>query len=75
MTLDRRFAVDAVHIRVLPDGRVSRKDAAAYLGREAKTLTHWASRGFGPKPIRIGSRSFYDIADLDAFIRASTEAA
>lgn len=75
MTYEQRFAVDPVRIRLLPDGRVSRKDAAAYLGREAKTLTHWAARGYGPKPIRIGSRSFYNIVDLDAFVQAGAEAA
>ena len=75
MTFERRFAIDPVHIRVLPDGRMSRKDAATYLGRDAKTLTHWAKRGYGPRPIRISSRSFYNMEELDAFIRAGAEAA
>jgi len=75
VTYERRFAIDAVRIRVLPDGRVPRKDAAIYLDREAKTLANWATRGYGPRPIRVGNRTFYNIDDLDAFVRAAAAAA
>jgi hypothetical protein len=57
-------AIDQVRVRVLPDGRVSRADAAKYLGREAKTLAQWAWEGRGPKVVRVGGRCFYNIADL-----------
>ena len=30
--------VESVRVRVLPDGRMDRKNAAKYLGREAKTI-------------------------------------
>lgn len=56
------------HAKVLPGGRLSRKDAAAYLGRSAQTLAGWATVGRGPRPINIGGRAFYNLTDLDAFI-------
>ena len=34
-------AIEQVRVRVLPDGRMSRKDAATYLGRAEKTLAMW----------------------------------
>ncbi len=33
--------VDQVRVRVLPDGRMTRRDAAAYLGFAEKTLAMW----------------------------------
>jgi predicted DNA-binding transcriptional regulator AlpA len=59
--------VEHVSIRVLPDGRVSRADAAAFLGRSPKTLADWFSKGTGPKPRKVGSRVFYLLKDLEAF--------
>ncbi len=61
--------VEIVRVRILPGGRMTRKDAAAYLGREAKTLAMWAMEGKGPKPYRAGGRCFYYKDDLDAFIQ------
>ena len=61
--------VEMVRVRMLPGGRMTRKDAAAYLGREAKTLAMWAVQGKGPKPHRVGGRCFYFKEDLDAFIQ------
>ena len=58
---------EQVRIRVLPDGRVSRADAAAFLGRSPKTLADWASRGAGPKARRVGGRIFHFMKDLEAF--------
>jgi hypothetical protein len=57
-----------VNVRVTPDGRLTRSDAAAYLGVSAKTMANWGGRGLGPASIRVGGRRFYRIADLDAFI-------
>lgn len=59
--------VEHVNIRVLPDGRVSRADAAAFLGRSAKTLADWYSKGTGPRPRKVGGRVFYFMRDLEAF--------
>ena len=60
--------VEQVKVRVLPDGRLSRKDAARYLGRAEKTLAMWALQGKGPRQVKVGGRVFYYQEDLDAFI-------
>ncbi|CAA7613492.1 AlpA family transcriptional regulator [Magnetospirillum sp. UT-4] len=57
-----------VKVRVLPDGRLSRKDAAAYLGLKPQTLTKMAAAGKGPRRVRLGGKVYYYKADLDAFI-------
>ena len=58
---------ERVRVRVTPDGRLNRKDAAAYLGRQPKTLAMWAVAGKGPAPVRVGGRCFYRLADLERF--------
>ena len=60
--------VETVRVRVLPDGRMDRKSAAAYLGREPKTLAEWKLHGTGPRCVKVHGRCFYYRADLDAFI-------
>lgn len=60
--------VENVKVRVLPDGRMTREDAARYLGLQSKTLAMWTMQGKGPKSVRVGGRIFYFKADLDAFI-------
>ena len=60
--------VEKVRVRELPDGRMSRRDAAAYLGISPKTLAQWACSNQGPPSKRVGGRAFYYRADLDAFI-------
>jgi hypothetical protein len=54
-------------VMVLPDGRVDRKNAATFLGREPKTLAEWHSLGKGPRSRLVGGRRFYMIDDLRAF--------
>jgi hypothetical protein len=61
--------VDRVRVRVLPDGRMCRDDAARYLGCAAKTLAMWALCRRGPRWVKVGGRVFYYQSDLDAFIR------
>lgn len=51
-------------IRVLPDGRVTRPDAAKFLGYRAKTLAEWQRLGIGPKSFKVGGRRFYWIDEL-----------
>lgn len=63
-----KLQVEAVKVRVLPDGRVSRKHAASYLGHAEKTLAMWKLEGKGPKSVKVGGRVFYFKDDLDAFI-------
>jgi hypothetical protein len=52
---------------VLPDSRMDRRNAALYLGLSVKTLAMHASRGTGPKFVKIG-RVFYFKDDLDTWI-------
>jgi hypothetical protein len=68
-------AVDRQKIRVTPDGRARRRDAAAYLGVSEKALANWASGKKGPRFVKVGGRVFYHLSDLDAFIRGQQEAA
>ncbi len=65
---EMQATTDEVRVRILPDGRLSRKDAARYLGLKPKTLSMWALAGKGPTVTRVGGRRFYFKADLDAFI-------
>ena len=65
--------IDQVVVRVLPDGRLSRVDAAKYLGRTPKTLAMWKWQGVGPRWVIIGGRVFYYRRDLDDYIREQQE--
>lgn len=60
--------VKNVEVLVLPGGRVSAKDAAAYVGLSEKTLAMWRSRGTGPKFLKRG-RIFYFVQDLESWLR------
>ena len=66
--------ITQVQVRMLPDGRMSRQDAAKYLGMQDKTLAAWAVSGKGPRSVRVGGRCFYYRNDLDAFIRGDAQA-
>ena len=61
-------SVDQVRVRILPDGRMTRKDAATYLGHKPKTLAMWELEGKGPKSVKVGGRRFYFKDVLDAYI-------
>lgn len=63
-----RIEIEQVRCRVLPDGRMSRQDAARYLGLSDKTLAMWQLAGKGPQVTKVGGRVFYFKAALDAFI-------
>jgi len=56
-------------VRILPDGRMTRADAATYLGYAEKTLAIWSGQSRGPKGTKVGGRCFYYKDDLDAFIQ------
>jgi hypothetical protein len=62
-------AIETVRVRMLPDGRLTREDAAKYLGHQPKTLAMWQLQGKGPRSVLVGGRRFYFQRDLDAFIR------
>ncbi len=67
-------AIEQVRVRVLPDGRLTRKDAAKYLGRAEKTLAMWEMERKGPLSVLVGGRRFYFKDALDAFIRGEEAA-
>ena len=46
---------------------VRRKEAAAYLGIAAQTLSRWAVEGFGPAMHKMGRAVSYSIEELDRF--------
>lgn len=62
-------------VTVLPDGRLTRKDAARYLGRAPRTLADWGRLGLGPRSHMVGGRRFYMLDDLKAFARGEQVAA
>ena len=66
--------VETTRVHILPDGRLSRRDAASYLGLAEKTLAMWALNGKGPRQVKVGSRVFYFKDDLDAFVRGEAPA-
>ncbi len=66
--------IEQVRVRVLPDGRMTRKEAAKYLGRAEKTLAMWEVERKGPLSVLVGGRRFYFKDVLDAFIRGEEAA-
>ena len=63
-------AIERVRVRVLPDGRMTRRDAAKYLGIAVKTVAMWdlddPTKLGG---VKVGGRRFYYKDRLDAVIR------
>jgi hypothetical protein len=66
--LGSNASIEQTIVRLTPDHRLSRTDAARYLGVAPNTLAKWKMLGHGPKPIKIGSRVFYKLVDLDHVI-------
>jgi hypothetical protein len=64
----RTGPVEQVRVRQLPDGRLSAKDAAAYLGHSMGRLATWRMEGTGPAFMRVGGKIFYRREALDRFI-------
>jgi hypothetical protein len=59
-------------VQVTPDGRVTRAEAAKYLGFSPKTLAEWHRLGLGPPSFKIGGRRFYWLADLCPYANGDT---
>ena len=62
--------MEQVRVRVLPDGRMTRRDAAKYLGIAVKTVAMWdledpAKLG----GVKVGGRRFYYKDRLDRVIQ------
>ena len=62
--------VEQVRVRVLPDGRMDRRNTAKYIGVTEKTLAMWQLCKKGPPSQLVGGRRFYFKNDCDAFIAA-----
>ena len=60
--------VDVSKVAATPDGRVSRADAAKFLGFKPKTLAEWYRKGKGPRSQLVGGRRFYNLRDLANFV-------
>ena len=60
--------VEPIRVRILPDGRMDRENAARYLGRKPKTLAMWTMQGKGPPAHKAGGRVFYFKRELDEFL-------
>ena len=65
--------VKEIEISMYPDGRMTTKSAAAYLGLSVKTLAMKRCLGTGPRFIRQG-RIFYYKDDLDEWLNSCPKA-
>ena len=54
-------------VQVTPDGRVTRAEAARYLGFKPKTLANWELQGIGPRSVLVGGRRFYKLEELKRY--------
>lgn len=65
--------IERVKVRVLPDGRMTRKDTARYLGIAPKTVAMWDLNNPNKlRGVKVGGRRFYYKDRLDAFIRGES---
>jgi hypothetical protein len=71
---DEGDGIEQIVVEVLPDGRMNRKSTARYIGCAEQTLTVWAMRGVGPRPLKVGGRVFYRKSEVDRFIAAGEAA-
>ncbi len=63
-------AIEQVRVRVLPDGRMTRRDAAQYLGIAVKTVAMWDLESPAKLGgVKVGGRRFYYKNRLDQVIR------
>ena len=63
-------AIERIRVRILPDGRMTRRDAAKYLGIAVKTVAMWDLKDPTKLDgVKVGGRRFYYKNRLDAFIQ------
>lgn len=65
--------IQHITIKVLPDGRVSARDAAAYLGMKQSTLRKWRCIGRGPAWMTLDGRAYYKLAGLQEYVALATK--
>lgn len=56
-----------------PLALLTRKQLAAMLNREVRTLHDWAWRKIGPRSITVGARPMYRWGDVEAYLTAQTQ--
>ncbi|WP_283418686.1 DNA-binding protein [Sphingopyxis sp. Geo48] len=69
MDNESAIGVERVNVRLFPDNRITRADWAKMVNRTTKTVTMWASKGWGPQPISVGGRIFHNFAECQAMAR------
>ena len=60
--------VDVSRVVATPHGRVSRVEAAKFLGFKPKTLAEWHRKGLGPRSQMVGGRRFYALDELVRYV-------
>jgi len=65
-TFFRTEDIQRVLVQMLPDGRMTTKNAALYTGLAEKTLAMKRCDGSGPCFTKVASKVFYNKIDLDA---------
>ncbi len=60
--------IHLISIQMLPDGRMTPKNAALYMGLAEKTLAMKRCDGSGPCFTKVASKVFYKKSDLDTWI-------
>lgn len=60
-----------MNVVLTPDGRVTRKEAARFLGFKPKTLAEWQRLGIGPRSFMVGGRRFYRLDELEQYADGS----
>lgn len=53
-----------------PEPMLKRMEAAKYIQRSVGTLEKWAAHKKGPRFIRVGGRTLYPVAELQAYLDA-----
>jgi hypothetical protein len=59
-------------VHLTPDNRLTRKDASTYLGISVKALSERHRKGLPPRSIKVASRRFYYLSELEAFVAQGT---
>lgn len=53
----------------------TRKEVSEHLGIPARTLDTWATRGYGPRYVKVGKHARYRWADVENWLDEHTEGA
>jgi hypothetical protein len=59
-----------VGVQILPNGLMTARNAALYLGRSEKTMASWRHLHVGPKWTKVGARIRYSKDALDDFVKS-----